>query len=202
MNLQYITQGRSQEELIDEIKEVLDAGISWIQLRIKDAALPFEKIAERSRLICQDRATFIVNDRVDIAKRTDADGVHLGLADMPIKTARYILGPDKIIGGTANTIEDCLSRQKDGADYIGLGPYRYTRTKENLSPILGLDGCREILNNKQLKIPIVIVGGITFGDLKILRETTKMRGIAVSSLIKNSLDKAALVRDIKLILNG
>jgi thiamine-phosphate pyrophosphorylase len=103
-------------------------------------------------------ATFIINDNVHLAKQLDADGVHLGLSD---EEARLILGKTKIIGGTANTLK-MLQRTAENCDYIGLGPYQFT-TKQHLSPILGLEGYRSIIEQMKAKHPnpIYAIGGIT-----------------------------------------
>ena len=84
----------------------------------------------------------IINDRVEVAVAVDADGVHVGKEDMPVREARRMMGEGKIVGGTANTVEDIREHYRGGADYIGLGPYRYTTTKKKLSPVLGLEGYR------------------------------------------------------------
>ena len=101
--------------------------------------------AEVGRLCRACGATFLLDDRVELVHRLGADGVHLGKNDMPPREARALLGPQKIIGATANTFGDIERAAAQGADYIGLGPFRFTRTKEKLSPILGIEGYREIL---------------------------------------------------------
>lgn len=196
--LQYITQGASEAEILNEIKTVLDAGCDWVQLRIKDESLDFLSIAEKARTICKHKAVFIVNDKVEIAKAVDADGVHLGLEDMSIQKAKQILGEEKIIGGTANTKQDCLQRQQDGADYIGLGPFRMTTTKKKLSPILGLDGYQSILpkNQHEIHIPVLAIGGIQLDDLLPLKNETAVHGVAVSGLIANAPAKSKLIAEI------
>src|SRR5207248_2273587 len=143
-------------------------------------------------------AIFIVNDHVDLAKEINAAGIHLGLEDTPIETARTLLGKCKIIGGTANTLDDVLKRVKDGCDYIGLGPYRMTKTKEKLSPVLGIEGYIKImdeLKKRGINIPVYAVGGIELEDIeKILK--TGIEGIAVSGLITRHSNKKELVAQI------
>lgn len=127
-------------------------------------------------------ATFIVDDHVDLVKQIGADGVHLGKLDMPIKEARERLGKGFIIGGTANTFEDIRQHAADGADYIGCGPFRFTTTKQKLSPILGLDGYCSILarmKEEGLSIPVVGIGGITRKDIPALK-AVGLSGIALS----------------------
>jgi thiamine-phosphate pyrophosphorylase len=105
-------------------------------------------LAKAVKEICNGyKATLIINDNVYLAQQIAADGVHLGLTDMGIPEARRILGTYKIIGATANTFEDINSCTKY-SDYIGLGPFQFTTTKQKLSPILGLEGYRSILKKK------------------------------------------------------
>lgn len=201
--LQYITNGVTELEILDEVTTVVDAGCSWIQLRIKDQGLAFENIALQVKEICKNKAVFIVNDRVEIAKRVNADGVHLGLEDQTIPEARIILGKDKIMGGTANTLADCLMHQNNGANYIGLGPYRYTTTKKNLSPFLGLQGFQNILPklNCLINVPVVAIGGIEKEDIPLLMNETSIYGIAVSGLISKSHNRDELIRQLHYVLN-
>ncbi len=193
--LQYITNGNSEIEILEEVNAVLNAGVDWVQLRIKDDNLAILSIAEKVKNLCKNKATFILNDHVAIAKSVNADGVHLGLDDMHIQEARKILGKEKIIGGTANTQEDCFNRIKDGANYIGLGPFRHTKTKKKLSPILGINGYQSILNN-EVTIPVVAIGGITLADMTELKNKTSVHGVALSGLIRSAANKTALVTSI------
>jgi len=196
--LQYITQGETAESILKEVEETVDAGVQWIQLRVKNADFPLAPLVWRVKELCEGKATLIINDRVELAKLTDADGVHLGLDDMPIQEARSILGSDKLIGGTANTMEDCINRQKDGADYIGLGPYRFTETKKKLSPVLGLNGYEELIpkKNTEITIPVLAIGGIELADIKKLSKQTGVFGVAVSSLIAKATNKKTKVTQI------
>ena len=105
-------------------------GIRWIQLRYEGRRMTDTEVmaaAKEAKKICDARGcVLIINDRVEIAAAVDAHGVHLGKEDMPVREARRLLGENKIIGGTANTLEDIRKHHLEGADYIGLGPYRYT----------------------------------------------------------------------------
>lgn len=204
--LQYISQGKTHREQIYNIKSVLDAGCNWVQLRFKNAdeltliktALSIKKISSSYDF------TFIINDHTLVAKEVEADGVHLGLEDLEISSARNIIGNNKIIGGTANTIQQVNKRINDGVNYIGLGPYRFTKNKEKLSPLLGLKGCQEILkslNEDKKKIPIYAIGGLTLEDLPDLM-STGIYGIAVSGLITHEINKKIIIQDLKEILNG
>ncbi|WP_225586783.1 thiamine phosphate synthase [Algoriphagus sp. Y33] len=201
---QFISQGQTPEEHLNNCKEVLIAGGKWIQLRMKN--FPDEIVEETAleiqSLCAQSGATFILNDNVNLAKKINADGVHLGLADTAIIEARLILGKDKIIGGTANTVEDVVQRIEEGCNYIGLGPYRFTTTKEKLSPILGLEGYRSLinrLNEEQRKTPILAIGGIQLEDISLILETG-LSGIALSGILANSMHKKEIVERINKIL--
>ncbi len=204
--LQYISQGNSVDEQTRNIHEALDGGCKWIQLRFKNHS-PEETfaLAEAVKILCEEYlANFIINDNVYLAQQIAADGVHLGLTDMSITEARSILGDTKIIGATANTFEDIQNHIKNGCDYIGLGPFRFTTTKGNLSPILGLDGYKNILTemkNNGLTTPVYAIGGITTDDVPALIETG-IYGIAVSGLITQSEHKKKTIKLLKNDLYG
>jgi thiamine-phosphate pyrophosphorylase len=198
--LQYISQGKTIEEQLYNIHQALDAGCDWIQMRFKNqTAKDTFALAEAVKFLCEEYlANFIVNDNLYLAQQIAADGVHLGLTDMNIAEARAILGSTKIIGGTANTFEDIQNHVKNGCDYIGLGPFRFTPTKEKLSPILGLSGYFEILKkleNNKIKIPVYAIGGITLQDITPLMETG-VHGIAVSGMITSSTEKKKLIQQL------
>jgi thiamine-phosphate pyrophosphorylase len=156
-------------------------------------------LAEAVKVLCEEySATFIVNDDVLLTQKIAADGVHLGLTDMNIPEARAILGDRKIIGATANTFEDVLFQSKNGCDYIGLGPFQFTETKEKLSPILGTEGYYSIMNKmktENIATPVYAIGGITFEDIESL-VNTGIHGIAVSGMITKSLQKEKLVQQL------
>jgi thiamine-phosphate pyrophosphorylase len=198
--LQYISQGKTIEEQLYNIHQALDAGCDWIQMRFKDQTdKDTFALAEAVKLLCEEYlANFIVNDNLYLAQQIAADGVHLGLSDMKIDEARAILGNTKIIGGTANTFEDIESHVKNGCDYIGLGPFRFTTTKEKLSPILGLSGYSEVIQKmkkNKIEIPVYAIGGITLKDINPLMETG-IHGIAVSGMITESLEKEKLIQQL------
>ncbi len=179
----------------DRLEDVLRGGCRWVQLRMKDAT--DEEVlavgAEVHRLCRKYGATFIVDDRVGLVGPLGADGVHLGKNDMAPSEARKILG-DKIIGATANTMEDVERALAEGADYLGIGPFRFTTTKKNLAPVLGLDGYRRIMARK-IPVPVVAIGGILLDDLRDLK-TTGVTGVAVSGLILNSTNPEETTRQI------
>jgi len=196
--LQYISQGNTIEEQLYNIHQALDAGCNWVQMRFKNHTTKDTfALAEAVKFLCEEYlANFIVNDNLYLAQRIAADGVHLGLTDMNIAEARAILGSTKIIGGTANTFEDIENHVKNGCDYIGLGPLQFTKTKEKLSPVLGLSGYVAIIEkmkNSNLKIPVYAIGGITLDDVTQLIETG-IHGIAVSGMITESEKKKKLIQ--------
>jgi thiamine-phosphate pyrophosphorylase len=185
--VQFITHYTDQYTYLDSVRIALEGGCRWIQLRMKDT--PTEDIlpiAKETLTLCrQYEATFIIDDHVELAKQIKADGVHLGKLDMPITEARSILGKNFIIGGTANTLEDIRMHYEAGADYIGCGPFRFTTTKKNLSPVLGLEGYREIVRKMKMEgidLPIVAIGGIEKEDIPSLMGTG-ITGIALSGSI-------------------
>lgn len=187
ITLQYISQGAKPKDHLQNIENACKAGVKWVQLRLKEVDnATYLTTAIQCRNICdQYGSIMIINDNVSIAKASLADGVHLGLQDMNPVEARKLLGDNFIIGGTANTIKDCLQQAKNNVDYIGLGPFRYTETKEQLSPVLGIDGYESIISEFKLQyseLPIIAIGGIQKNDMdKIMR--TGVSGVAVSSML-------------------
>jgi thiamine-phosphate pyrophosphorylase len=186
--LQYISQGNTIEEQELNIYKALDAGVKWIQVRWKNTSdQELTKLFGKAKLMCSDyQAICIINDHVQLAKEIDADGVHLGLNDCPVFEARQILGTNKIIGGTANTLEDVFQRMSEPCDYIGLGPLRFTSTKEKLSPILGFGGYQHLikyLEDRSFDLPkIFAIGGVKMDDIELLQQIG-IYGVAVSGQI-------------------
>lgn len=198
--LQYISQGNTSEEQVEAIRSALDAGCTWIQLRFKQQPMEVvEQLASKIKPLCDSHnAVLIINDHYKVAKHVDAHGVHLGLGDGPVIEARMALGPNKIIGGTANTLQDVINRSKEKCDYVGLGPFKFTITKEKLSPILGQEGYRKIimeLEKLNISIPVFAIGGIQLGDVDTVMDTG-VHGIAVSGLITHYRKKKELVEQI------
>ena len=198
--LQFISHQNEKMTYLDGIREALAGGCKWIQLRMKGATdEEVRPIALKvKKLYKEQNATFLIDDRVELVKEVGADGVHLGKNDMPIAEARKILGDDFIIGGTANTFEDVKAHYEAGADYIGCGPFRFTTTKEKLSPILGLEGYKEIIQKmkaENIDIPIVAIGGITKEDIPEIMKTG-VNGIALSGSILNAKNPASETHDI------
>lgn len=187
LRLQFITHQTERYSYLDSARMALEGGCKWIQLRMKDAPLDeVERVALELKPLCkQDEALLVLDDHVELTKKLEVDGVHLGKNDMPIAEARRVLGEGFIIGGTANTFDDVKAHYLAGADYIGCGPFRFTTTKKNLSPVLGLEGYRSIIARMEeegIGLPVVAIGGITYDDIPQLLQTG-INGIAMSGSI-------------------
>ena len=190
--VQFITHYTETISYLESARIALEGGCRWIQLRMKDATdEEVEPVAREVQTLCRDfGAYFVLDDRVELVKRLHTDGVHLGKLDMPVDEARAYLGPEFIIGGTANTFDDVQRLHRAGADYIGCGPFRYTTTKKNLAPILGLEGYRNILSQMEergINLPVVGIGGIGADDISDLK-ATGLNGIALSGSILRAQD--------------
>lgn len=190
--LQFITAETEHYSYVEGAYLALQGGCRWIQLRMKESSR--EELLTVGRVVrglcTRYAATFIIDDHVELVRELGADGVHLGLKDMPIVEARKILGPKAIIGGTANTFEDILLHYKSGANYIGCGPYRFTTTKKNLAPTLGLEGYQKLFEQMKMAdihLPIIAIGGIQQADVPALIRAGAS-GIAISGTILNADD--------------
>lgn len=185
--VQFISHHTEKYSYADSVRLALEGGCKWIQLRMKDASEDeILETASQVRKMCDIyEAVFILDDHVRLVEKTGADGVHLGKNDMPVDGARRLLGNGKIIGGTANTLDDIIMHCSRGADYIGCGPFRFTTTKKNLAPVLGLEGYKEImegLGKAGIKIPVAAIGGITVEDIPAIM-ATGINGIAISGSV-------------------
>lgn len=200
--VQFITHKNDRFSYVDGARMALEGGCRWIQLRMKDAT--DDEVREAAAVVqplCREHdAVFLLDDRVELAKELKADGVHLGRNDMPVSEARRVLGEEFIIGGTANTFEDVERLWREGADYIGCGPFRFTTTKANLSPVLGLDGYRDIITRMDaagIDLPVVAIGGILRDDIPAVM-STGVHGIALSGAV---LDAENPVEEMRRIVN-
>lgn len=197
--LQFITHRTDTRDETAGALAALQGGCRWIQLRMKEAddetVMAVGKVLRR---LCDDYgATLILDDRVHLVEPLRADGVHLGKNDMAPSEARRILPAGAVIGATANTADDALRAVDEGAYYIGLGPFRFTSTKKNLSPVLGCDGLREVMTRLRSRsdIPVVAIGGIVEADIPAVL-ATGVSGVALSGVIQNADDPVAVTRAI------
>ena len=163
------------------------AGCNWVQLRMKDSSEHEIEVEIKKILPVANahNAILLINDNVELTLKTGAHGVHLGKKDMCPAEARKLLGPDFIIGGTANTFEDVLSLMERGVDYVGMGPFRFTTTKKNLSPVLGKEGYYRTMSQlveAGKNIPIIAIGGILPNDIEDLLPCG-IHGIAAAGAI-------------------
>ena len=175
-----------KENLLEIIEKILLAGVKIIQYRFKNGNDKNHfKVAIQIKSLCKKyNSLFIVNDRIDIALASNADGIHLGQDDIDITTARKLLGSSKIIGITANNQTDINNALKNGCDYIGVGPVFKTITKKNKEP-LGVEKIKDL--TKDLKIPWFAIGGINKVNISSLKNHG-IRKVAVVSGLLNSED--------------
>lgn len=196
--LQYITNTECGRPVDEQIRDVIAGGCRWIQIRMKEASdEEIKRVVEKVVKLAYDTDTFLLlDDRVALCKELQMTGVHLGKEDMLPSKARMELGPAAVIGITANTFEDILAVRSLDVDYAGVGPYRYTTTKKNLAPLLGLEGIKALCDKKkemELELPLVAIGGIRLEDVKPLLDAG-VNGVAVSGAIANAPDMVEATR--------
>lgn len=200
-DLYFITdRGLSKKGIIDDIKAAIRGGVKIIQYREKELSTKeiIKEAKEIKKLCKESNVKFIVNDRVDVALASEADGVHIGPDDMNLETARKILGPDKIIGVTASSIEDAKFFESLGADYVGLSPIFATGTKKDAGEPIGSEAVKKA--NEELRIPFVAIGGITQENLREVLEAGA-KSVCMISAILNKDDVEGEVRKIRGIIN-
>ncbi len=195
--LHYITQGNSVKEHLENIQKACNAGAELVQLRLKGVSeKKILKAAQEAREITAHFQTrLIINDYYKIAKEVKADGVHLGKTDSCPTVARKHLYSWQIIGGTANTIQDCETLLDKQVNYISLGPFRATKTKTDLPPVLGLAGYTAITDVLKTGTPIIGVGGITTDDITDIL-ATGISGVAVSRAITRNFNSIKLFNEL------
>lgn len=190
--------GRSLTGLV---REAVAGGATCVQLREKDTATrDFLAVARELRALLQPLGVpLIVNDRVDVALAAGADGVHLGQQDMPIEVARRLGPPGWIIGVSAESLEDAVRAEREGADYIGVSPVFATPTKTDTALPLGLDGLRAI--RRAVRLPLVAIGGIHEGNAREVIEAGA-DGLAVVSAIMAAPDPRAAAARLRAAVNA
>ena len=167
--------------LCEQVEKAIKGGVTFVQLREKnlDEKSFFEEAVEIQSLCRKYSIPFVINDNVEIARRINADGVHVGQSDMEAVDVRKMLGKDKILGVSVQTVEQALIAQKQGADYLGVGAVFPTGTKKDAEDV-SYETLKEIC--KAVKIPVVAIGGITSDNVSELKNSG-ISGIAVISAI-------------------
>ena len=196
LKLYVITDRRLKPE-IESVREALEGGATSIQLRIKNASTrEMIKIGKRIRELTKEYdALYFVDDRLDVALVTNADGVQLGSEDMPISLAREI-APNLIIGASVYSLEEALQAEKERADYLGAGSVFPTPTKAGVR-VIGVEGLRKIV--KSVKIPVVAIGGINHKNARDVLKTG-VDGIAIISAIMGAEDVKKATEEMKKII--
>lgn len=171
----------SDERFLNIVKNAIKGGVSVVQLREKELnSREFYALALKLKVLCDEFQTpFIINDRVDIALAVGASGVHLGQDDLPVSTARKLLGKNKIIGLSVKTLSQL--EMANGADYVGCGAVFQSATKE--SQIIGVEGLQTLC--AQSALPVVAIGGICLDNIALLKEC-QIAGVAISSALMNA----------------
>ena len=191
-----LSRGRTTIQIVEA---ALCGRVTCIQLREKTCSTR-EFITQALSIkdhLKRHNVPLIINDRVDIAQAVNADGVHLGQSDMPIEMAKTILKDSMIIGISAESLEDAVQAEKNGADYIGVSPIYATPTKTDAASPLGLEGLREI--RKSVKIPLVGIGGLNRGNAgEVINNGGD--GVAVVSAIVAADDPEKAARELKKII--
>ena len=193
--VQFITHHTDTITYLDSVRIALEGGCRWIQLRMKEASdTQAEEVARQALALCRAAgAVFIIDDRVDVAIACDAAGVHVGASDLPVAVCRRLLGPDKIVGATAKTVEAAVAAYNDGADYLGTGAIYPTTTHvtTKVTPVSVLnDVCRAV------PIPVVAIGGLNADNMDVLADSP-IKGIAVVSAVMKADDPCAAAAHIK-----
>lgn len=183
-----------EKSLMEQVKEALEGGITFLQLREKKLSKEafLQEAKEMKQLAEKYKVPFVINDNIEIAQKSGADGVHVGQDDMPVEEVRKILGEDKIIGVSAHNVEEALKAQKSGADYLGVGAVCQTATKSDAS-VVSMEEMKKICES--VSIPVVAIGGIHKDNLSML-ENTGVDGIAVVSAIFAAKDIKEAAREL------
>jgi thiamine-phosphate pyrophosphorylase len=154
------TDPSRSHSLFDVVEQALQGGISFVQYRAKDESRrgKYETAVKLREVLDRYKATFIVNDDIDLALAAKADGVHLGQEDFPLWVARKVLGKEAIVGISTHSLSEAIRAEAEGADYIGLGPIFPTETKRKSIPPLGIGAISEV--KSMIRIPLYAIGGI------------------------------------------
>src|SRR4030095_17014063 len=165
----YLTQDLTDYSHVEQAQTACEAGVRWVQLRAKNRKFKeWLDIAKQTREITSVfGALLIINDSPEMANLVNADGVHLGQQDMPWREARKILSQDKLIGLSVHSVKELTEARDAEVDYFGVGPFRFTSTKEKMDPVLGLTGIQQIIaaaRMQEVQRPFIVIGGIQLTD--------------------------------------
>jgi thiamine-phosphate pyrophosphorylase len=188
-------------DLLKAVEDAIIGGASLIQLREKDiSSRDFYNLAVKMKEVVNSYGVpLIINDRLDIALAVNADGLHIGQDDMPLKIARQILGPEKIIGYSVSSLEEALFGEKNGADYLGAGPVYMTGSKADAGLPIGLTSLKAI--KERVSIPVVAIGGVGISNIADVKQTG-VDGVSVISAILGSQDITEAARSIADLWKG
>ncbi len=174
--------GLSKKGTLSDVREAVESGCRIVQYREKDKSTKaMVEEASEIKKICSGRAVFLVNDRIDVALAVDADGIHIGQDDMPIETARKLLSKDKIIGLSVHDRKEAILAEKNGADYVGLGPIFDTATKKDAGDGVGPLRIREVKD--AVKLPVVAIGGINKENCESVLQNGADSLVAISAVV-------------------
>lgn len=187
--------GLTEDEFLRRIEQALQGGVTLLQIREKNrTTLEYYELAKKvKKLTDAYQIPLIIDDRVDIALAVDAQGVHVGAEDMPVREARRLMGPDKIIGATAKRVETAMQAEADGADYLGVGAIYPTTTKVK-TVITSVETLQDICQH--VSIPVGAIGGLHAGNCDILKGTG-IQGICVVSAIMKQKDPRTAAKVLK-----
>lgn len=199
----YLIADRSNQDFavfLGKIRSALDGGITLLQYRNKTGSgrVMFEEAARFAELCRQYKASLIINDRPDIALCVNAEGVHVGRDDLPLREVRRLLGNEKIAGATAKSVEQAREAQSQGASYIGTGALFKSPTKPDAIPI-DINTLKEI--RKCVRIPVFGIGGITLDNINA-EIMEYIDGVAVASAVLDSDNPERAARDLYKKINA
>jgi thiamine-phosphate pyrophosphorylase len=199
-NLYIITDQKlaANRSVVQIIKSVILGGVTIIQYREKtaDTGVMIKQAQALHEITRKAKIPLIINDRIDVALAIDADGVHVGQKDMPAIKVRKMIGKNMILGVSANTVNEAIQAERDGADYIGAGPVFITLTKPDADPDIGLQGLKEI--KEAVSIPVVAIGGI---NVKNAEDVLKIAdGIAVISAVMGAKNPRKVAEELSIIV--
>ena len=198
LRLLVITDKKLKPNIVKALEDVLRGGATSIQLRLKESSTKeMIEVGRKIRKLTRNYgALYFVDDRLDVALATDADGVQLGPDDMPIAIARE-MAPNLIIGGSVYSLEEAVRAESEGADFLGAGSVFASPTKTD-ARVIGLNGLREIVKN--VKIPVVAIGGINTSNAEAVLKTG-VAGIAVISAVMGAEDVCIATLELRKIVD-